>query len=164
MYNNTVRITKEFSFEMSHLLYNHKGDCKNIHGHSYRLFVTIKGRPNGNVNAPSYGMLIDFAELKEIINSKIILQFDHALAVSEEAYKNSFLTNYRGKIVVKPFEPTCENLVSCFAEIIRKNLPKNVELHSLKLYETPTSYTEWHLDDQSEFVNFQKNFFGLMQG
>ena len=148
MNNNTVRITKEFSFEMSHLLKDHKGACKNIHGHSYKLFVTVKGIPNHAVNAPDSGMLIDFAELKQTINSIIVEPFDHALVVSEKAYKNSFLENYNGKLIVKPFEPTCENLISDFARNILLSLSKTVELYSLKLYETPTSYTEWYLSDQ----------------
>ena len=69
---NRVRITKEFSFEMSHFLKNHLGGCNNIHGHSYKLFVTISGYPCNDTDSPQYGMLIDFGELKKIVNKSII--------------------------------------------------------------------------------------------
>ena len=146
---NKVRITKEFSFEMSHLLKNHQGGCKNIHGHSYKLFVTICGIPNADPDSPQNGMLIDFGELKKIIYSLIIEPLDHALMVSERAYKGTFLEQYDGKILIKPFEPTCENLINEFAEIIEPKLPVWVKLHSLKLYETATSYTEWYASDNA---------------
>jgi 6-pyruvoyltetrahydropterin/6-carboxytetrahydropterin synthase len=144
---NTVRITKEFSFEMSHFLRNHQGGCKNIHGHSYKLFVTIIGKPCNEKDSPQNGMLIDFGELKKIIHKLIVEPLDHALMVSNEAFTGSFLEKYTGKIIVKPYEPTCENLVTEFAQIIEKELPKRVLLHSLKLYETATSYTEWYACD-----------------
>jgi 6-pyruvoyltetrahydropterin/6-carboxytetrahydropterin synthase len=144
---NRVRITKEFSFEMSHFLKNHLGGCNNIHGHSYKLFVTISGYPCNDTDSPQYGMLIDFGELKKIVNKSIIDPLDHSLMVSEMSFKNSFLEQYKGKIIVKPFEPTCENLVSDFADKLSKELPKNVELYSIKLYETSTSYCEWYASD-----------------
>lgn len=146
---NTVRNTKEFSFEMSHLLKNHQGACKNIHGHSYKLFVTIKGKPNLNPNSPDYGMLIDFSVLKQIVNKTVIEHFDHAIVVSEAAFKNSFLESYTGKLIVTPFEPTCENLISEFAKLITPSLPQIINLYSLKLYETATSYTEWFVSDNT---------------
>ncbi|MDD2562641.1 MAG: 6-carboxytetrahydropterin synthase [Salinivirgaceae bacterium] len=144
---NRVRITKEFSFEMSHLLTNHLGGCKNIHGHSYKFFVTIIGTPNMEEGNPQNGMLIDFGELKKIINRLIVHPLDHALMVSKSSYEGTFLEQYTGKVIVKNFEPTCENLVSEFAAIIKNELPEHVQLHSLKLYETATSYTEWFHSD-----------------
>lgn len=147
---NRVRITKEFSFEMSHFLKNHLGGCNNIHGHSYKLFVTISGYPCNDTDSPQYGMLIDFGELKSIVNKSIIDPLDHSLMVSEMSFKNSFLEQYKGKIIVKPFEPTCENLVCDFAEKLSKELPNNVELYSIKLYETSTSYCEWYASDNEQ--------------
>ena len=94
---------------MSHFLKNHLGGCNNIHGHSYKLFVTISGYPCNDTDSPQYGMLIDFGELKKIVNKSIIDPLDHSLMVSEMSFKNSFLEQYKGKIIVKPFEPTCEN-------------------------------------------------------
>ncbi len=144
---NTVRITKEFSFEMSHLLKYHQGGCRNIHGHSYKLFVTIIGKPCETKDSPQKGMLIDFGELKRIIHRLIVEPLDHGLMVSEDAYNGSFLETYTGKLILKPYEPTCENLVSDFSRVIEKELPNHVRLHSIKLYETATSYTEWFASD-----------------
>jgi 6-pyruvoyltetrahydropterin/6-carboxytetrahydropterin synthase len=144
-----IRITKEFSFEMAHALWNYDGPCRNVHGHSYRLFVTISGSPSDDQADPKNGMVIDFTELKDIVKKEIISVFDHALAVSAsydreklEAFKAMF-----GNTVITGYQPTCENLVTDFASRIKKLLPGNVTLHSLKLYETTSSFAEWHASD-----------------
>ena len=60
---SVIRVTKEFSFEMAHALTNYDGPCRNIHGHSYRLFVTVSGIPSDDPRDPRNGMVIDFSEL-----------------------------------------------------------------------------------------------------
>ncbi len=144
-----IRITKEFSFEMAHALWNYDGPCRNVHGHSYRLFVTLSGIPSEDLQDPKNGMVIDFTDLKNIVKKEIINIFDHALTVSGnydreklEVFKTMF-----GNTVITEYQPTCENLVADFASRIKKQLPGNVTLHSLKLYETATSYAEWHASD-----------------
>jgi len=144
-----IRITKEFSFEMAHALWNYDGPCRNVHGHSYRLFVTLSGIPSEELQDPKNGMVIDFTDLKNIVKKEIINVFDHALTVSGnydseklEVFKTMF-----GNTVVTEYQPTCENLVADFASRIKKQLPGNVTLHSLKLYETATSFAEWHASD-----------------
>jgi len=144
-----IRITKEFSFEMAHALWNYDGPCRNVHGHSYKLFVTLSGIPSDDPLDPKNGMVIDFTDLKEIVTKEIINIFDHALAVSEnydreklELFKTMF-----GNMVVTGYQPTCENLVADFASRIKKQLPGHITLHSLKLYETANSYAEWHASD-----------------
>jgi len=67
-----VRVTKEFRFEMAHALWNYDGKCANIHGHSYILQVTVIGEPISDENSPKYGMLIDFGDLKKIVNDAIV--------------------------------------------------------------------------------------------
>ena len=64
---NYIRVTKEFPFEMAHVLWNYDGPCKNVHGHSYRLFVTLSGFPTDNKDNPKNGMVIDFSDLKSIV-------------------------------------------------------------------------------------------------
>ena len=61
-----VRVTKEFTFEMAHALWNYDGACKNIHGHSYHLFISIIGEPLQDEDNPKFGMVIDFKDLKLI--------------------------------------------------------------------------------------------------
>ena len=59
-----IRITKQFSFEAGHALYGYDGKCKNVHGHSYQLYVTVIGTPISDTTNVKYGMVIDFGDLK----------------------------------------------------------------------------------------------------
>ena len=69
---SVIRLTKEFSFEMAHSLSGYDGACREIHGHSYKLFVTVQGEPNADPNNPKYGMVMDFGELKRIVGRLIV--------------------------------------------------------------------------------------------
>ena len=74
----TIRVTKSFGFETGHALYGYDGLCKNVHGHSYKLHVTVVGRPIDDQNNVKNGMVIDFKDLKTIVKSEIVDVFDHA--------------------------------------------------------------------------------------
>ena len=76
--SSTIRITKQFSFETGHALYGYDGKCRNVHGHSYKLYVTVIGTPISEVNHVKLGMVIDFSDLKKIVKDKIVDIFDHA--------------------------------------------------------------------------------------
>lgn len=141
-----VRITKQFDFEMAHCLDDHQGKCKNIHGHSYQLFVTIKGTPRNIPNHPENGMLIDFKVLKDIVKSNVVNKLDHSLVLWEKSpFLESALKNTNLKIV--NFHPTCENLTIEIANILKEKLPKDVSLFSVFLRETASSYAEWYATD-----------------
>jgi 6-pyruvoyltetrahydropterin/6-carboxytetrahydropterin synthase len=144
-----IRVTREFTFEMAHVLRNYDGPCRNVHGHSYRLFVTISGTPLNNPDNPKNGMVIDFSELKNIVLMNIVNQFDHSVVVSSDfdRDKKEMMTKTFGNTVVVSYQPTCENLVADFAERLRTKLPTGSSLHSLKLYETAKSYAEWFAVD-----------------
>lgn len=142
-----INITKEFRFEGAHTLCGYDGKCRHIHGHSYRLFVTVKGSPITDSKSPKYGMLIDFTDLKDIVNRAILDKFDHALIIKEGSPLINEIQKGYDNVVVVPFQPTCENLVIYFAEIIGNLLNKEVSLHSIKLYETATSFAEWKSSD-----------------
>ena len=144
-----IRVTKEFPFEMAHVLWNYDGPCKNVHGHSYRLFVTLCGTPSDNPDNPKNGMVIDFSDLKNIIKTQIVDVFDHAVVLSDNINKEKakMFDEMFGNTVLVSYQPTCENLVADFAERISPYLPVGVKLHSLKLYETATSYAEWFASD-----------------
>ena len=147
--NSIIRVTREFSFEMAHVLWNYDGPCRNVHGHSYRLFVTISGVPvNDNTN-PKNGMVIDFVDLKYIVLKEIVNVFDHSVTVSGDFDKEKIeiLKKTFGNTVVVDYQPTCENLVADFAGRIIGQLPSETKLHSLKLYETAKSYSEWFASD-----------------
>jgi 6-pyruvoyltetrahydropterin/6-carboxytetrahydropterin synthase len=146
---STIRVTKEFSFEMAHALWNYDGPCRNVHGHSYRLYVTLTGIPIDEPGNPKNGMVIDFADLKRIVRKEIVDVFDHSVVVSNR-FGNGNLENFIkifGNTIIVDYQPTCENLVADFAERIKKCLPSGVKLHNLKLYETATSFSEWFASD-----------------
>jgi 6-pyruvoyltetrahydropterin/6-carboxytetrahydropterin synthase len=147
--NPVIRITKEFTFEMAHVLWNYDGPCRNVHGHSYRLFVTISGKPVNDVENPKNGMVIDFNDLKQIVRQRIISVFDHSVVVSSDydKVKIKMFTEMFGNVVTVDYQPTCENLVADFAGRLADQLPAGIKLHSLKLYETGTSFAEWFATD-----------------
>jgi len=144
-----IRVTKEFTFEMAHALWNYDGPCKNIHGHSYRLFVTIIGTPIKDKDNPKFGMVMDFKDLKTTVKSSVVDPLDHALVVFKDAEGDSLnsVRQMYSKVHVFDFQPTCENLVQYIADELLEKIPENTELFSLKLYETATSYAEWYAAD-----------------
>jgi 6-pyruvoyltetrahydropterin/6-carboxytetrahydropterin synthase len=146
-----IRVTKQFSFEMAHALWNYDGACKNIHGHSYLLSVTVTGTPVPDPEDPKYGMVIDFSVLKKIVKENIIAELDHALLISSHSKPDELNAGMQmfSKLNLVPFQPTCENLLSYIAERLTLLLPETAKLHSLTLRETPTSYAEWHASDNT---------------
>ncbi len=147
-----IRITKEFTFDMAHALLGYDGLCRNIHGHTYKLQVTLKGAISTDEYSPKQGMVLDFGELKKIIKTPVVDAFDHALVLNEKQANTASLLHIQDadKLILVPFQPTCENLVAHFAGIIQKMLPATASLHSLRLYETPTSWAEWFAEDNCD--------------
>lgn len=145
-----VRVTKKFNFDMAHALFGHDGPCKNIHGHSYSLFVTLRGIPMRQSNHPKDGMIIDFTDLKNVINKSVIHVYDHALVLSKQSDMELLqaIKKQYDKIVIVPFQPSCENLIIEIKDKIKSVLVStNFELVSLRLDETATSYAEWFASD-----------------
>lgn len=144
-----VRVTKEFTFDCAHALYGYNGLCRNIHGHTYKLFVTVIGEICKDKDSPFYGMLIDFSQLKNIVNQHIVNIFDHSLVLSKEHNISHKTIDFQdtNKLIEFDGQVSCENMVVYFAKIIRDKIPQNVELHSVRLYETPTSFAEWYASD-----------------
>lgn len=142
-----IRITKEFSFEGAHALQDYDGKCRHIHGHSYRLFVSLKGLPLEELSHPKSGMVLDFSELKMMVNQLIIDPFDHALILRKDAKLVNELADAYQNVIVVDFQPTCENLTIYFAKLLQDNLAGELKLQSIKLFETPTSFVEWVADD-----------------
>ncbi len=144
-----IRLTKEFRFEMAHALWNYDGLCRNIHGHSYILQVTVMGEPINDVQNPKLGMVMDFGDLKAIVNNEIVKPHDHAIVMSHLVPKTQIenLSALSEKIIVVNYQPTCENLLVDFARRIKKHLPEGVILFSLKLHETGNSFAEWYASD-----------------
>ena len=137
----TLRLTKQFSFEMAHALPAYEGKCHNIHGHSYKLFVTVEGTPLQQQGASNDGMVLDFSAIKNIVQQHIVEPFDHALVLPRQD-KNLSLGGFAAKLIWVDFQPTTENLLMHFAQLLEHAFPEGTRLHSLKLYETESSCAE----------------------
>ena len=144
-----IRVTKEFNFEIAHALWNYDGPCANIHGHSYRLFVTVIGEPIDDDQNPKNGMVIDFSDLKRIVNQEIVHPLDHAIILSQKAFDslNCLDNQMFKKQYIVDYQPTCENMVIDFAQKLLKKIPDRLKLHNIKLHETATSFAEWYASD-----------------
>lgn len=146
-----IRITKIFTFETAHVLYNYDGKCKNMHGHSYKLFVSIKGYPVNDIDNAKNGMVIDFGDIKKIVNTEIIDVWDHSVLVNGKSPHQELgkdLEEKGHKVIFCNYQPTCENMLYEIAEKIKNKLPETVTLAYLKLHETENSYGEWFAEDQ----------------
>lgn len=121
-HNSVVEVTKEFTFDSCHNLLEYDGDCARLHGHTYKLQVTVKGTVN------DIGMVLDFKDLKKIVKDGMLTMFDHH-------YLNSKMT----------FNTTAENMVVYLFDLLTIALKDydKVEVTSVKLWETPTSFAEF---------------------
>ena len=145
-----IRITKQFGFETGHALYGYDGKCKNVHGHSYKLSVTVIGEPINDVNNVKNGMVIDFTDLKKIVKEEIVDQFDHATVFNKNTPHIELAKELKSRehhVILVDYQPTSENMVVDFANKIMARLPKDIQLHSLRLQETESSFAEWFASD-----------------
>ena len=148
-----IRLTKEFTFESAHALAGYDGKCREIHGHSYRLFVTVKGIPSTDENDPKLGMVMDFGDLKRIVNEAVIDRLDHSFVLRDTAENRELAQMLGGRfsnVVMVDYQPTCENMLGDFAARIGAALPQGVCLHSLRLHETASSYAEWLAEENEQ--------------
>jgi len=145
-----IRITKSFSFEAGHALYGYDGKCKNVHGHSYKLWVTVMGIPIDDPNHTKYGMVIDFGDLKQIVNREIVEVFDHATVFNKNTPHVELAEELQKRghhVLLVDYQPTSEKMLSDFVDRIKKHLPDSITLYSLRLQETESSYAEWFASD-----------------
>jgi 6-pyruvoyltetrahydropterin/6-carboxytetrahydropterin synthase len=147
---SNIRITKQFNFETGHALYGYDGKCKNVHGHSYKLSVTVIGKPITDNSNVKFGMVIDFTDLKKIVKEEIVDQFDHATVFNKNTPHVELAKELQSRdhhVILVDYQPTSENMVIDFANKIKSRLPQGIVLHSLKLQETETSFAEWYQSD-----------------
>ncbi|WP_333599514.1 6-pyruvoyl trahydropterin synthase family protein [Flavobacterium sp.] len=149
---SNIRITKQFSFETGHALYGYDGKCKNVHGHSYKLSVTVIGKPITDTSNVKFGMVIDFSDLKKIVKEEIVDIFDHATVFNKNTPHIELANELKSRghhVILVEYQPTSENMVTDFAQKIKNRLPQDIQLHSLKLQETDTSFAEWYASDNA---------------
>jgi 6-pyruvoyltetrahydropterin/6-carboxytetrahydropterin synthase len=148
-HTHTHTITRKFEFDAGHRIPNHNSQCKNIHGHRYVLELTLQGDIITSVDSSDFGMIIDFGDIKSIINNELIQKWDHAFLVYEKDeiilhFLNS-LPNH--KTVVLDCVPTAENLV--YVAFMQANQALNkiyagkICVVHAKLYETPNCWAEY---------------------
>ncbi|WP_303318777.1 6-carboxytetrahydropterin synthase [Flavivirga abyssicola] len=150
--SHNIRITKQFSFETGHALYGYDGKCKNVHGHSYKLSVTVIGQPITDNTNVKFGMVIDFGDLKKIVKEEIVNVFDHATVFNKNTPHVELAKELEDRghnVLLVDYQPTSEMMVIDFSKKIKKRLPKHILLHSLKLQETDTSFAEWYAFDNN---------------
>jgi len=141
-----IRVTKEFHFEAAHFLPGYDGLCANLHGHSYRLLVTLRGEILKDITSPKNGMVVDFSDLKAIVEREVVTVLDHSLITRRGTYiPPSACTSF--KMLELEAQPTSENLLLWIVERLRYALPPSVELYRVGLYETATSCAEWVAED-----------------
>ena len=125
-----ITVVKEFTFDAAHYLPNYDGPCSNLHGHTYKLQVGIKGEIDES------GMVMDFKKLKEMVQS-YVNALDHS-------YLNELEGREFGAFPAKM--PTAEKMVEWFVRHVSSDLAyadTSLRLDFIRLYETPTSYAEW---------------------
>ena len=142
-----MKVTKEITFDVAHMLSYYEGKCANLHGHTYKLQVTLKG----NVDDETH-MVLDFNILKDVLNQSVIDVFDHAIIFSDPKLRNEaedklciWAKIYGKKYAVIPNgKTTCEDMAPYIRELISENLlSRQIKaVVSVKLWETPTSFAE----------------------
>ncbi len=135
-----MKIAKEFRWEMGHRLPEHFGQCKNIHGHSYKMLVEFDGELDYQ------GMVIDYYDVEKIIHP-IIEKLDHAFMVNkDDKIVLEFLEKMNSKKVIVDFQSTAENIcIYLLNEIKKASLPGNVNEIKVRVYETFHDYAEENL-------------------
>lgn len=140
-----MKVTKEITFDSAHMLSNYEGKCSNLHGHTYKLQVTLES------NVLKNHMVLDFNVLKEILNEAVMDNFDHAVIFSQEEIRgeaeNDLLVwckKWGKKFTTIPGKTTCEDMAPYIKRLVEENLyEKNIDaLVWVRLWETPTSFAE----------------------
>lgn len=139
-----IQLTKVFHFETAHAIHGYDGQCKNIHGHSYELHVTIAGEESEEGYLPAPGFLFDFKDIKKA-GLEIVETLDHKVVLSKDYIAAHPEMEEHENLVVWDFEPTAENILLYTKSIFIKNLPENIKPVRIKLFETKDSYAEWLL-------------------
>jgi len=137
-----VSVTRKFTFEAAHRLPEHKGGCARIHGHSYKLEVTIVGEMDDET-----GMIVDFGDIKKYLKGWIDDNLDHRLILSSK--KDESLINAVEKVLpsmkvyVLPFEPTVENMAKYLLnDVFQTLVGDKLEVFKVKLWETENCFAE----------------------
>lgn len=139
-----ITISKEIEFDAGHRVPNHKSKCRNPHGHRYRVRVYATGHIVEEPGASDEGMLVDFSDLKKIMQTKIHDVLDHGFIVyKDDEQMVEALYGRDWNVIIFPYIPTAENIARwCWDQIqepIETSFRDNLRLRAITVYETPTS-------------------------
>lgn len=147
----TTAVTKEITFDCAHMLSGHRGKCANLHGHTYKVQVAVVGVPKHDKGS-DYGMVLDFGDLKEVLQDRIINVYDHAIIFSAEPFRNEAeeeLLDWacRNKMRYHIMnERTTSETMACEMQQDISNALRHVNIPfdhvSVRVWETPTSFAE----------------------
>ena len=143
-----IRLTKQFDFEAAHALEGYHGKCKDIHGHTYHLEVTVTGDIVHASTDVKDSMVIDFNDLKKIVKENIIDNFDHQLILYHKS-KFAGLVKENERTMLVKYIPTCENILIDIVHRLKGVLPGHLMLYRVFLRETPRSFAEWYQEDNA---------------
>lgn len=141
-------ITKVFTLDFAHALDGYDGPCRNIHGHTYHLEITVLGRVCLK-ECSTNGMVMDFKLLKNLVQTEITDVFDHSLVLNGTSqnhiqYAEALQSEFK-KIVLLNCQPTCENLLLEFKQRLESKIKAHgAVLYHIRLQETPTSSATWN--------------------
>ena len=134
-----ITVTKTVKFDAAHVLTNHQGLCKNLHGHTYRVDVSVMQAADDDRD-----MVIDFKDLKGIANEVVCDRFDHAFIYNTESAGECEIAAVVEKngmrTVAIPFRSTAENLAKLFFNDLKTRIPG---LAAVKVWETADSCAEY---------------------
>lgn len=139
-----MQISRVFEFDAGHRIPNHKSECRNLHGHRYKLELTLEG-PILNAEGESHeGMVLDFSDIKIIVN-KIIDQVDHSFIVAKKDEPMlEFLKTSGSKYIVLEAIPTVENIAQYFWKQLEPQFQDTYNqaliIKKLTLWETPKCF------------------------
>ncbi|MGR3806698.1 preQ(0) biosynthesis protein QueD [Pasteurella testudinis DSM 23072] len=136
------KISKEFSFDMAHMLDGHDGKCKNLHGHTYKLQVELCAPLL--TDAAKCGMVMDYSDLKSVVDDLILKPMDHAFIYDQHSEKErkvaELLQELDSKVFALPYRTTAEQMSQfIFQRLQHAGLP----ISAVRLWETPTSFCEY---------------------
>lgn len=148
-----VTITKTIEWDMGHRVPNHKSKCRNLHGHRYRMELTLAGEINATSGDSSEGMVFDFGDIKRLMTEKIHDVLDHGFMIYE---RDEILVRFfdsvkeqNFRMLQVPFIPTAENIARwCYVQLA-DSFPGAVGIVSVRIYETPNSWAEYIADGRT---------------
>lgn len=134
-----ITVTKTVKFDAAHVLTNHQGLCKNLHGHTYRVDVSVT-----QADDDAGDMVIDFKDLKSIATEIICARFDHAFIYNTQSPGECEIAAVVGKhgmrVVALPCRSTAENMAKMFYGQLKAHIPG---VSSVKVWETADSCAEY---------------------